>query len=67
MNELQYPWCVAVADSALNGHIERCRTYIGALYTALVYRVARHQVKIYRRGEMSSQDALSEVQHRFEK
>lgn len=67
MNELQYKWCVAVADSALNGHIERCRTHIGALYTALIYRVARHQVKVYRSEEMTSRDALTIVQRRFEK
>jgi hypothetical protein len=54
-------WRVAVADDPRDGHIENCHTYIGALYTALVYRVAGWRTQIFKAGSASLEKVLGDL------
>ena len=60
-------WRVAVASSALNAHIERRKTRIGAAFIALVYQLHGWKAMIYRAGTRTSEEAVAEVKARFAK
>jgi hypothetical protein len=58
-------WRVAVADSPTNGHIVNCKTLIGALYTAAVYRQAFWKTRIFRNGRHDAKEIMADLKARW--